>query len=330
MQKLLIILKLYCCYLYDGSRYIRAAHIFGNIFRNQETAKAHLLRFSHSLEKGMSLPLPRKGFGSVIARDLLKNLDAYIQRYGTDNISDLVLGIVEATIHFHHVRGTEWPQEAAEAMNLRKMHDSISLVRSEPVGTVEINLQQILSAAPTDPEAFFTLRRSVRQFSSEPISREQIERAVRMASRSPSVCNRQGARVYVYLDPDDRKRVLSFQDGNVGFGECGSVVCVVTSDMSIFYKSGERNQAYVDGGLFAMSLVLALHALGLGSCMLNWSKAPRQDIPMRKALGIPDSEVVVTLLVAGSLLSNFPVAASPRRALKDIMFWATVENTSED
>jgi nitroreductase len=175
-------------------------------------------------------------------------------------------------------------------------------------------------------EKFFNLRRSVRQFAAEPVTHEEIERAVRMAQRAPSVCNRQGAKVYAYTETAERSLVLSFQDGNEGFGNEASVVFVVTSDMSIFYKNGERNQAFVDGGLFAMALVFALHALGLGSCMLNWSKSPRQDASLRRALGIPESEVVVTLLVAGRLLPDFSVAASPRRSLGEVLKWGLGES----
>jgi hypothetical protein len=48
---------------------------------------------------------------------------------------------------------------------------------------------------------------------------------------------------------------LSYQNGNSGFGHTVPALFVITSDMRIFEKSGERNQGWVDGGLFAMALV---------------------------------------------------------------------------
>lgn len=57
--------------------------------------------------------------------------------------------------------------------------------------------------------------------------------------------------------------------GNTGFdGEVQNYI-VVTSDMSAFYDPFERNQVYVDGGIFTMALVEALHYYGIASCILQ-------------------------------------------------------------
>ena len=318
---LIVLLKLVACYMYDGLRFARAGHLFGSPFRSRAAAKAHLLRLSHSLEKGMALSTPRAGFGSKLTTCLVSDMESYVRRYGPDELTNCVLGIVEALLAYHKDRGVEWPELERNTVAMRVRHAGLICSYMAPVGTVKIQRQQIVMAAPVDPEAFFNLRRSVRQFSDIPISSEEIERAVKMAFRAPSVCNRQGAKLYVYTDSADRERVLKFQDGNSGFGDHASVVFVVTTDMSVFYKNGERNQAFVDGGLFAMSLAMSLHAIGLGACMLNWAVGPRKDRPMRRALGIPDNEVVITLLVAGHLHPEFSVAASPRRPLNEVLVW---------
>jgi nitroreductase len=317
--------KLVASYFYDAWRFGRAAHLNGP-FKNRASARAHLLRLSHSLEKGMALPKPRKGFGKDLTKTVLADLNRYIQLYGADQTSLTILDIVDETLLFHARHGVAWPEISTLLEQLREPHGGIKRVEGREVGTVRINITEVREALPRNAEKFFNLRRSVRQFAAEPVTHEEIERAVRMAQRAPSVCNRQGAKVYAYTETAERSLVLSFQDGNEGFGNEASVVFVVTSDMSIFYKNGERNQAFVDGGLFAMALVFALHALGLGSCMLNWSKSPRQDVSLRRALGIPESEVIVTLLVAGRLLPEFSVAASPRRSLGEVLKWGLGES----
>ncbi len=315
---IVVILKLIACYAYDGWRFARSAHLFGP-FKNRACARAHLLRLAHSLEKGMALPAPRHGFGKNVTGVLLDDLERYSNEFSPDDTSCSVLGIIEATLEYHRKRDVEWPEYARRVAQLRSQHEGVVASNDQAVGTVQITRSELEKALPRDPEAFFNLRRSVRQFCKEPITQEEIRRAVFMAQRSPSVCNRQGAKVYVYTEPADRARVLSFQDGNEGFGDRASAVFVVTSDMSMFYKNGERNQAFVDGGLFAMSLVFALHAMCFGTCMLNWSKGPQEDLRLRKALKISDCEVVVTLLVAGRLLPEFSVAASPRRSLDEVL-----------
>lgn len=270
----------------------------------------------------MALPEPRKGFGKDLTKVVLADLNRYIQLYGADEISLTILDIVDAILLFHTRHGVDWPEVSALVDQLRPMHGNVERIHGREVGTVRINVTEVREALPRNAERFFNLRRSVRQFADKPVTRDEVRRAVKMAQRAPSVCNRQGAKVYAYTDRNEREKILSFQDGNAGFGDHGSVVFIVTCDMSVFYKNGERNQAFVDGGLFAMALALALHALGLGACMLNWSRSPRHDILLRKAAGIPDNEAVITMMVAGHLPDEFEVAASPRRQLEDVLVWA--------
>lgn len=325
----IILLKLIACYAYDGYRFARAAHIFGNPNRSRSSARAHLMRLSHSLEKGMALAEPRTGFGQELTKCLVTDLDMYLTKYGPDEHSEAVVSTIDVLIAYHKNFDVQWPEIEHKVSNMRTLHDKKIEFHLRPVGTETITKQQILDAAPINPEAFFSFRRSVRQFSDLPVTTTEIERAVKMAFRAPSVCNRQGARLYVFTEPTDRERILKFQDGNAGFGERASVVFIVAVDMSIFYKNGERNQAFVDGGMFAMSLALALHSLGLGACMLNWAMSPRQDKPMRRAAGIPDNEVVVSLLAAGHIYPEFTVAASPRRPLEQVLVWARHNNALE-
>jgi hypothetical protein len=53
--------------------------------------------------------------------------------------------------------------------------------------------------------------------------------------------------------------------------------------------------------------------------MLNWSKTARQDRKLRRALKIPDSEIIATFLVAGCLRDEFVVAASPRLPTDEVL-----------
>lgn len=53
--------------------------------------------------------------------------------------------------------------------------------------------------------------------------------------------------------------------GNTGFQQEVPNYLVVTADVSAFYDTFERNQVYVEAGLFSMALVEALHYYGIGS-----------------------------------------------------------------
>lgn len=105
---------------------------------------------------------------------------------------------------------------------------------------------------------------------------------------------------------------LRWQPGNRGFGHLASRALVVTVDLQAFSGPGERNQAWVDGGMFAMSLLYALHSLGYGACPLAWSQRSSFDRQARAALGIPPNEVIIMMIAVGTLPERFRVAVSQR------------------
>lgn len=307
-------------FLYDARRFARSAHLT-DPFKNRRTASAHLLRAAHGLEKGQALPAPRPGFGAEKIQDLLKETARYQADFGCDEVSFAAVGVLRGMQAFHertaHAR-EDWEiaLKALEAAEIRAGRSS------DGIGSLPLTRSEVLAALPADPEAFFRRRCSVRQFDPGPIDRACLERAVLLAQKTPSVCNRQSSRVRIYTEPDDMSEVLQHQDGNAGFGHEAGAVMIITSDLSCFYKEGERNQGFVDGGMFAVSLVYALHSLGLCSCLLNWSKGPHDDRKLRRELGLPENEVVITLLAVGRLRETFTVAASPRRPLRDVLEWA--------
>ena len=87
-------------------------------------------------------------------------------------------------------------------------------------------------------------------------------RSVWRVGRRRSAIGSRGVHAY---DDERQQQVIAVQ-GNAGFGDRVPLVLVITSDLQTFFAPEERNQAWIDGGMFAMSLVHALHSLGLASC----------------------------------------------------------------
>ena len=107
--------------------------------------------------------------------------------------------------------------------------------------------------------------------------------------------------------------------GSRGFGECIDVVLVMTSDRRAFTTVGERNQCWVDSGMFAMSVIYALHSLGLGTCCLNWSLTSDRDQQARQVFSIDDSEAISMIIAVGHIPETLKVAASPRLPVAEVM-----------
>lgn len=85
------------------------------------------------------------------------------------------------------------------------------------------------------------------------------------------------------------------------------VLLLVTSDIRAFMNYGERNEPFVDGGLFSMSLLYALEAYGLAACPLNAMFNLAQDRQTRELLNMPDYEFPVMYIAVGNFPESVPV-----------------------
>ena len=152
----------------------------------------------------------------------------------------------------------------------------------------------------------------------EPVEIKIIEEAIRLAQNTPSVCNRQAVRVHAFEQGDLANEILACQKGNSGFGYKANKILIITSDLQCFLSVGERNQPWIDGGLFAMTLIWALHNKGLATCCLNWSATHKQDQKLRATIELPDNEVVIMLLAVGKIPEKVKVPESQRRPIDEI------------
>jgi nitroreductase len=113
--------------------------------------------------------------------------------------------------------------------------------------------------------------------------------------------------------------LLALQNGNRGFADRIPLLFIVAADLRRFVSVEERNQPWVDGGLFAMNLMLSLHSYGLGSCPLNWCASLLNDDRLRSLLNIPNHEVILMYVAAGYLPRELAVTESPRRSVESIL-----------
>jgi hypothetical protein len=120
-------------------------------------------------------------------------------------------------------------------------------------------------------------------------------------------------------EPERIQGVLDIQEGARGFKEQVPMLLIITADLACFQSAGERCQAWIDGALFAMSLVWALHSRGLVTCMLNWSKRKEKDLELRSYLRIPPSENIIVLVAVGHPPPMWRVAISARRQRADVL-----------
>lgn len=298
-------------YFYDMRRFVAHSSTMRSRLDERQLA-AVITKEYHRIEKGLALPEPKPGFARDRMSALFSKVTEHENRFGPAVATRGARSALEAYIAHHVALGMTFPELGAFRV---KEAD----IQNIPAGAMNVTRDEIVAATSIPYERFVQSRFSVRDFTGEPVTEEEIFEAVRLASRAPRVCNRGTTRVHAAYDREMQTRILSYQNGNLGFGHLAGAVLIVTSDLRGFTDFGERNQCWVDGGLFAMSLVHALHAQALGTCMLNWSVSSIRDRRMRRNIGIPDSEAVITLMAVGRLPDRFKVAISPRYPVSSML-----------
>ena len=280
---------------------------------DREKLEYVLLRENHTIEKGISLRHPRKGFGQQKVRAFLSHLSLYQQRYGAETPDFLryPLSTVRYWLDYTQREGTDvtpiaqqWEQLAAK----------VGLLEVEGhAGVREASAEEILSAARGDFASLLSSRHSMRYFDPRPVAHELIDRALALAQLTPSACNRQGWKTHVYEGPSCHQ-LLEAQGGSRGFEQEVPAAIVVTANQKAFLYY-EMHQAYVDGGLYAMNLINALHFLGLGTIPLSCGFKQRKLRRIKRQFGIPECEVPILIIGFGHLEPSVKVAVSTRKAV---------------
>ena len=102
----------------------------------------------------------------------------------------------------------------------------LSSVNDVSGGVKNVSREDYLEATSGNFSQLVGARRSVRHYSSEPVSLSILEEAVKLAQQSPSVCNRQGAKVWWVLRREKIDQIL-LQTG-IEVGHLAKVLLIVT------------------------------------------------------------------------------------------------------
>lgn len=300
----------------DANRYYRAASWAGHVPQHQLAhIESDLIKHYHVLEKGLAMGEFRSRAGTDVLERLIELISLWRQHGGeTDAFHYLAsLAVINAYHHRHQALGIDVSDIIP-----------VGLVKQTDCGFPTAGSKAPLPASPEELAAFDHIalsRHSVRHF--DPQRRpdpRSIEDAVQIALSTPSVCNRQTWRIHLY-EGTRAQEVLSHQNGNRGFGHLIPTVAVITSDMRLFGGGVERYQAWIEGGMFAMNFLLALHARGLASVALNWSRLNRDVDALLACASIPDHERITMLIGIGHAAAGHQVACSPRSPVDQFITW---------
>jgi nitroreductase len=316
ISKSLTIVKLASNYYYDFKQYSLHSATLNEI--GKKKIESRIIETYHVLEKGLAMRDVRAGFGEDKCRLLLGFLSEYLKLYRSQ-AEQIVVAFKVLEKYFQHnkINGIDQEKLFLEYSHLKTAFGIFNNV--EFGGVRYIAKEEILLGTCSPFDEFSSSRHSIREYVDRPIDIETIRKAIRIAQSTPSVCNRQSARVFVIRERQLVELALSYQNGNRGFGHLANTLLIVASDLECFKGVNERNQAYIDAGMFAMSLLYSLHYCKLGACPLNWSVLKDRDSSLKEKLKIDGNYSIAMMISVGHIPDSFKVTASHRSSLDSIM-----------
>lgn len=311
----------YWYYLYTAKKAVNfdiRRRVYDKVYNNSaaDKVKRDLTLNYHIVEKGLTMPVPRPGFGKQVIIELCR----IVLRYESMNLpfNELEFSqsvtVLKEYAAFHKSIGFELDKEVSDS--LAKIVNRFDDVHG--THQIQTTANEYFKAVKAPFDAFCMSRYSVRNYTDKQIPMSVLYNCIDLAQKSPSFCNRQPTRVHIVKSPAKKEAILAIQNGNRGFGHLAETLLVLTSVISVTKDIHERNENHLNGGLFAMTLLNALHFNKIAACSLNWSVDNEKDMKIRKILNVPENEVVLLVISCGYPPESFKVASSPRKKAAEI------------
>lgn len=281
-----------------------------------ERVKRDLTLAYHIVEKGLTMPVPRPAFGKAVVLSLANTIFKYQNLNLPQSEMEFrqSVSVLKEYKHFHENINFKLDADVAEKLDL--IDKSFKITNG--LKQIKISRDEYFSAVEKPFDMFCRSRYSIRNYTQEVIPLAVLYECIELAQKAPSFCNRQPNRVYIVKSAEKKAGILAIQNGNRGFGHLAETLLVISSVISTTKDIHERNENHLNGGLFIMTLLNALHFHKIGACSLNWSVTDEKDQQIRKILDIPENEVVLMIISCGYVPDEFSVAASPRKSAQQI------------
>lgn len=147
-------------------------------------------------------------------------------------------------------------------------------------------------------------RRSIRRYTSEPVSDDLVEELLRAAMSAPSAGNEQPWHFFVIRDRKTMERIQEFHPFAKMLREA-PVAILVCGDPSLEKYEGFWVQ---DCSAATENILIAAHSMGLGAVWLGLYPIEERVNGMRKLLGIPEHVIPLSLVSVGHPAEKKPPA----------------------
>ena len=161
-------------------------------------------------------------------------------------------------------------------------------------------------------------RRSIRQYSSQPVEDIKLNKVLEAARLSPSASNRQSWKFVIVKDNETRMAIADAASGQLFVGQAPVIIVACGTDSDSVMKCGQQRHT-VDLSIATAYMILEAYEQGLGTCWLGSFDEKR----VKKILGIPAGVRVVAMSPLGYPAES-PVQKS-RKNLDEIICYEKYE-----
>ena len=168
-------------------------------------------------------------------------------------------------------------------------------------------------------------RRSIRKFTEQPVTEDEVRQVVEAAAFAPSWKNTQIARYIVVTDKEKKDKLadncmLGFAyNQKTTHGAPALVVLTMIKGRSGYERDGSFSTPLAahwqsfDAGVAAQTFCLAAHALGLGTVIMGIFDAEK----VAEAVQLPEGQQVAALITIGHPAED--PAAPKRKSVEDLL-----------
>ncbi|MVM32535.1 nitroreductase [Spirosoma sp. HMF4905] len=283
---------------------------------NKEKASMYtLIRNVHRLEKGLLMRPRREVFALDFIGETMNNFQTLYRPESCVENSQIKWAH-DVLNEYFSVTGSH-PALNAERERFNKI--TASPERPKPTS---IPYQRIETNKPSiSYDSFYKLtkyRRSVRWFQDKKVPHELLDKAILAANQAPTACNRQPYSFRIIDEAEMLDRIVKIPMGTKGYSQNIPMMVVVVGHLDAYFDERDRHLIYIDSSLAAMSLILALETLGLGSCIINWPDIEVKELQMQKILKLENYQRPIMCIAIGIPDSEGMVAYSEKRSLQAI------------
>ena len=276
------------------------------------------MKFSSRLEKSINSKYFVTGRGLELSSKLIKRLDQAFEKKIMNNQILFSLTILKKYVSL---------QSSDNSENKKLLNEYNLFLKKNKLN--KTNIKNYKSRKLTNNKIKYLksfiqlnkLRRSVRYFSTKKVNLNDIYKALEIAQNTPSVCNRQGWKVFLF---NKKKDIDFFRTIHKGFSDKKNqplnCLILITFNKNFFEYPIERHQGYTDSGLFSMSLVYALTDMGYATCTLNINNLThKNEYLLRKRFSIPKKLSLVMFIAVGHYLKFNITPVSMKNRIRDFV-----------